>query len=110
MAVIGRDQNVLRYQQERVRRTVSYYRFERHLDYLCDYDPVFLSTELLYLYGQRYIDSLARQLHIHLDIPVDKLAEILAEDPNAKYFVPAKEQPLDSYVRTVSGLNNTKAE
>ena len=95
VAIIGRDQTVLQYQQERVRRTHSLHRFERHLDYLCSLDPIFLSTELLYLYKQHYIN---------------KLAEILAEDPNVKYFQPAAEQPLDHYVRKVSGLNNTLTE
>lgn len=106
LAIIGRDQNVLHYQQERVRGTHSFNRFVPYLDNLLDYSPVFLSTELLYLYRMSYVRSLRQLLGIPIDISSEKLDEILIKDPNAKYFVPAPEQPLDSYVRTVSGLNN----
>ena len=46
------------------------------------------------------------QLQFPINIEDDQLAEILKQDPNKKYFKPADEQPLDNYVRTVSGLNN----
>lgn len=110
LAVIGRDQTILRYQQERVRRTHSSHRFMGHLDYLCSFDPIFLSTELLFLYKEHYLQSLSKQLNVPLNISRHKLDEILVEDSNIKYFKYAPEQPLDSYVRTVSGLNNTISE
>jgi hypothetical protein len=105
VAIIGRDQTVLHYQQERVRGTHSYHRFEQHLGYLCNLGPIFLSTELLYLYGIHYVRSLQTQLGFDINISQDQLNQILAEDPNKKYFVAATEQPLDKYVRQVSGLN-----
>jgi hypothetical protein len=108
VAIIGRDQTVLQHQQERVRGTHSLHRFERHLDYLCNFKPVFLSTELLYLYKMNYLHSLRAQLNFPVYITDQQLEEILVQDPNAKYFTSAKEQPLDQYVRTVSGLNTTK--
>jgi hypothetical protein len=104
VAIIGRDKTVLQYQQERVRGASSLHRFEHHLDYLCSLDPVFLSTELLYLYGMNYIRSLKSQLGLSIDVSESKLAEILKQDPNSKYFRAAEDQPLDNYVRTVSGL------
>ena len=110
IAIIGRDQNVLQYQQERVRGTHSFNRFVPHLHNLCTRGPVFLSTELLYLYRMNYVHSLREQLNFPIYITEEKLDEILAQDANAKYFQPAPEQELDSYVRTVSGLNNTIAE
>lgn len=106
VGIIGRDANVLRHQQKRVRGTVSYNRFEHHLHYLQSLHPVYLSTELLYLYKKDYIRSLSMQLQFPINIEDDQLAEILKQDPNEKYFKPANEQPLDNYVRTVSGLNN----
>jgi hypothetical protein len=109
-AIIGRDQNVIQHQQTRVRGVHSYPRFSSKLSSLGLHNPVFLSTELLYLYRIHYVRSLIKQLNFPIYITEQKLEEILAEDPNAKYFAPASEQPLDSYVRTVSGLNNTIAE
>lgn len=105
LAIIGRDQNILQYQQERVRRTHSYHRFARHLPELCLYDPVFLSTELLYLYRMNYIHSIRKQLNFPVYITEERLEEILAEDPNAKYLQAAAPQPLDQLVRRVSGIN-----
>jgi len=105
VAIIGRDQNILKYQQERVRRTHSAPRFEKHLDYLCKFDPIFLSTELLYLYRMNYIKSLGRQLKCPVFIKEDKLNEIVAKDPNTKYLTAAEPQDLDRYVRYVSGIS-----
>jgi predicted ABC-type ATPase len=110
VAVIGRDQNVIQYQQTRVRGVHSYPRFGHRLPDLCHHEPVFISTELLYLYRMHYVRSLPALLGIPVDITEQQLEEILIQDPNAKYFQPAEEQPLDSYVRTVSGLNNVSAE
>ena len=105
IAIIGRDQNVLQYQQTRVRGAASTDHFRRWLPWLCLHDPVFLSTELLYLYGIDYLRTLRQQLTFPIEIEQTQLDEILKQDPNSKYFAAAKEQPLDQYVRTVSGLN-----
>lgn len=105
IAIIGRDKNVIQHQQERVRGTHSFERFVPHLSRLCLKNPVFLSTELLYLYRINYVRSLIKQLNFPIYITEEKLEEILKEDPNSKYFQPAPDQPLDAYVRTVSGIN-----
>lgn len=105
IAIIGRDQNVLQYQQTRVRGAASTDHFRHWLPWLCLQDPVFLSTELLYLYGIDYLRTLRQQLTFPIEIEQTQLDEILKQDPNSKYFAAAKEQPLDQYVRTVSGLN-----
>lgn len=102
LAIIGRDQNVLQYQQQRVRGTHSYKRFEQHLAYLCGLNPVFISTELLYLYRMNYLRSL--DLGVPINITEEKLNEILVQDPNSKYFIPAEPQELDILVKHVSGL------
>ena len=104
IAIIGRDQNVLRHQQTRVRGAVSYNRFERHLHYLQSLSPVYLSTELLYLYRRDYVRSISRQLQFPIHIEDAVLDEILVKDPNAKYFKPAETQELDHFVRHVSGI------
>jgi len=104
LAIIGRDQTVLRYQQERVRGTYSYPRFEKYITYLQKFNPVYLSTELLYLYKENYVRSLSKQLDFPIDCDAERIAKILETDPNAKYFVPAPDQELDKIVKKVSGL------
>jgi hypothetical protein len=104
VAIIGRDQNVLQYQQERVRGVHSFKRFRNHLPYLIGRGAFFLSTELLYLYRNAYLKSVERNLGFPIYIGEEKLEEILIQDPNAKYFHPAGPQDLDKYVRHVSGL------
>lgn len=104
LAIIGRDQTVLEYQQTRVRGAVSLDRFRTRMRGLLRYDPIFLSTELLYLYNMDYIHSVQRQLDFPIHISQDKLDEILAQNPNTKYFTAADEQPLDGLVRKVSGF------
>ena len=105
IAIIGRDQNVLQYQQTRVRGAASTDHFRHWLPWLCLQDPVFLSTELLYLYSMDYLRTIRQQLTFPIEIEQAQLDEILKQDPNSKYFTAAEEQPLDQHVRTVSGLN-----
>jgi hypothetical protein len=105
IAIIGRDQNVLQHQQTRVRGAASIDHFKRWLPWLCLHNPTFLSTELLYLYGMDYLRTLSTQLIFPIEIEQAQLDEILKQDPNSKYFTAAAEQPLDQYVRQVSGLN-----
>lgn len=102
--VIGRDQNILKNQQIRLREESTI----RHLlDQLPKIKlPTYLSYELLYLYKQEYLKSL------DVGIPIawydDRINDILEEDANAKYIkyveynaldncnktaVPAKERP-----------------
>lgn len=104
IAIIGRDQNVLRYQQTRVRKEVSYGRFQENLPYLQSLHPVYLSTELLYLYKRDYIRSISTQLEFPIHIEDSVLDEILKTDPNTKYFQQAETQELDHFVRYVSGI------
>ena len=107
IAIIGRDQNIIQHQQTRVRGAPSIDHFKHKLPQLLLQDLVFISTELLYLYGMNYLRILQSQLKFPISISQTQLDEVLAQDPNAKYIHPAQEQILDAYVRTVSGINNT---
>jgi hypothetical protein len=103
LAVIGRDKNILGFQQSRVRKTVTYPRFLDQVDQtLLKYDPVFISTELLYLYGHRYLQQLSRWLDFPIEISVDKLDELLKDNANAKYLQPIKEYWLDDVMKEVA--------
>lgn len=104
LAIIGRDQTILKYQQERVRDTYSYPNFEEQLKYINTLDPVYLSTELLYLYKDNYLKSLSKILDFPIAYDDPRVFEILKQDANEKYFKSIPQQELDKTVRKVSGL------
>ena len=104
IAIIGRDRNILLHQQQRVRKQVTLNKFEENLPYLQSLRPVYLSTELLYLYRRDYIRSIADQLQFPVNIEDNVLNEILIKDPNSKYFTQSDMQDLDYFVRQVSGI------
>ena len=95
--VIGRDQNILQNQQQRIREESTTRHF---LDQLPKFqNPQFLSYELLYLYKEEYLKSL------DIGIPIawyerDKIREILELDANAKYIDYIKDSPLDDCNKT----------
>lgn len=104
LAIIGRDQTILKYQQERVRDTYSYPNFEEQLKYINTLDPVYLSTELLYLYKDNYLKSLSKILDFPIAYDDPRVFEILKQDANEKYFKSIPQQELDKTVRKVSRL------
>jgi hypothetical protein len=110
VGIIGRDRTVLEHQQSRLRGQVTLPHFEVRLPLFTEYNPVYLSTELLYLYRSAYLKTIAKQLEFPVHVSASKLDEILAEDPNCKYITAAASTPLDNIVRSVNGLNNTSAE
>jgi len=104
LAIIGRDRNILEYQQQRVRSRVSLPDFEEQLSYLTGLDPIYISQELLYLYGANYVESIAKQLDFPVITTGEQFNTIIVDDANTKYFVSAAIQPLDAIVKSVSGL------
>ena len=98
IGIIGRDQNILKFQEERLRGQQTYNEFLREVPKLVEQGGIFLSQELLYLYKEDY----ARQLENTLNFPIKFNPEILKEDANAKYFNPIESNWLDSYIRLAS--------
>jgi hypothetical protein len=98
IAIIGRDQNILAYQEQRLRSRVTYPDFLERLPYLMEYNPVFLSQELAYLYKESYIKQISQQL----DFPVKYNPNIFVEDANKKYLVPVTTNWLDPYIKQAS--------
>lgn len=85
-AVVGRDQNILREQQTRIRTQPTLPMFIAQMPK----DPIFLSYELLYLYQDAYVRSL------DVNIPVDpNVAWMLEDDANAKYVHGVDRNELD---------------
>lgn len=102
LGLIGRDRNVVEHQQVRIRGKVTLPEFEKRLDIFQAHNPVFLSTELLYLYRRHYIKSVSKQLGFPIHVNSATLDEILIKDPNSKYFVPTGPQELDQVMWTQS--------
>ena len=102
LAIIGRDQTILEYQQSRVRGKQTKHELLSIVDNLMQYDPVFISQELLYLYGANYIKSLGQQLGIPVSQDTTAINEILKEDANKKYIEPVIAHWLDEEVKQAS--------
>lgn len=102
IVVVGRDQNILSHQQQRLRG-------ESTLPYLIQQlpnfsNPIFLSYELLYLYKQNYLRTL------DVGIPIawqdSRINDILKDDPNNKYIHHVDNYILDQCNKTGISLKN----
>ena len=99
-AVLGRDQNIVRMQQERVRGAPT---LSTALEQFRDLAaPAFLSYELLHLYREQYLSQLQRQLEWPIDITNSRIKDILAEDTNSKYFAPVAHHATDDLAKQAS--------
>ena len=94
-AIIGRDQNILQYQQKRIRGESTLPIFLDQLEKICtNYNPKFLSYELLYIYKAEYLRSLNFNIPVAYDsMHIDK---ILENDANTKYVHGIPISPLDN--------------
>jgi hypothetical protein len=102
VAVISRDVNILSHQQTRVRQQVTWPIFIENFDNaLSKYNPVFVSTESLFLYKSRYISQLERLLGWPIEISDQKLNEILETNTNEKYFKYVESYWLDKHMADV---------
>ena len=92
IAVVGRDQTILDYQQTRIRTQSTLPLFLEQLPAI--HKPVFLSYELLYLYKQDYLKSLDLAIPVAWNDP--RISNILADDANAKYIHNVEYNELDN--------------
>ena len=102
IAILGRDRNILQYQERRVRGDVTYDLALKEYEKLRTWSPVFLSYELLHLYGNLYLQQIAQQLEFPVDYSSTQLANILTDDTNSKYFKPVDHHPTDDLARHTS--------
>ncbi len=98
LGIIGRDKNVLKYQQLRVRRgehtaTVAVEELAKLKD-LTD-NVFYLSQELFFLYGKEYLANLSKQMTFPVACEDAYIDEILTLEANGKYVRPAEEGPFD---------------
>ena len=95
VVIIGRDKNIIKQQQLRVRR--GEHTATRALQHLALLDnPFYISQELFFLYGLRYIKSISKQL----DFPISTgsyVKSLLKFEANNKYVKSAKKGRFDNY-------------
>jgi hypothetical protein len=99
-AVLGRDRNIVQHQQTRVRGAPTLATALAEFDQFAA--PVFLSYELLHLYGAKYLENVSQQLSFPIATTDPRLQDILATDTNTKYFQPVDTQPLDADIKKAS--------
>jgi hypothetical protein len=92
-AILGRDQNIVRMQETRVRGATTVDQALAAYDSLAA--PVFLSYELLHLYGRKYLETVSQQLGFPIAVTDPRLDMILSEDTNSKYFSAVSHHPTD---------------
>ena len=102
IAIIGRDRNILTYQETRVRGQPTFNLALAEYEKLTTWNPIFLSYELLHLYGKNYLQQIAQQLEFPVDYSSPQLANILQDDTNSKYFQPVDHHPTDDLARHTS--------
>jgi len=100
IAVLGRDRNIIEFQEQRVRDTKT---FTQAVDAYQKFVPnCYLSYELLHLYRSRYLESVSQ----HLDFPINckhsEIENIISVDTNSKYFCAVDSQPTDDLARYAS--------
>ena len=100
--IIGRDKNILRHQQSRVRNNITFPKLIKELDFFLTKSHVFVSQELIYLYGIKYLNSIEDSLDIPRNNNIDKINEILIEDQNYKYMQYVEYTELDDLVKLAS--------
>jgi hypothetical protein len=102
IAVIGRDRNILTYQETRVRGELTFDIALNEYQKLRTWTPVFLSYELLHLYQDLYLQQIAKQLEFPIDYSSPELNNILTDDTNSKYFKPVEYHPTDDLAQHTS--------
>ena len=102
IAIIGRDRNILHYQETRVRGEPTYDIALAEYEKLTTWDPVFLSYELLHLYKENYLRQISKQLEFPIDLDHPQLNNILVDDTNRKYFQPVDYHSTDDLAQHTS--------
>lgn len=103
--IIGRDRNIMKLQQERVRGKHTTPEFLSQIDsVIFNYKTIFASQEMLYLYELTYLQWLEKELGLYpIEITPDniKLLDILSNDANEKYISQTKSD-LDKTIKLAS--------
>jgi hypothetical protein len=101
LAIIGRDQTILGFQEARVRGRSTFEIAQEEYKKLAEWDPVYLSYELLHLYQGQYLEQISKTLEFPIAYNDNRLAEILQDDTNQKYIQPVEHHWTDKLMKTV---------
>jgi hypothetical protein len=101
-AVIGRDRNILNFQETRVRGEPTFDLALEQYKKLSTWNPAYLSYELLQLYRGAYLQQLSNQLGFPIDYNNTQIDKILTDDTNQKYFQPVGHHPTDDLAQHTS--------
>jgi hypothetical protein len=101
IAIIGRDQTILRFQETRVRGRSTFEMAQEQYEKLTDWNPVYLSYELLHLYQGSYLKQVSKLLEFPIAYTDSRLEEILKDDTNQKYIHPIDHHWTDKLMKTV---------
>jgi hypothetical protein len=99
-AVLGRDRNIVKMQQQRVRKGVTL--AQALVEFSQFAQPTFLSYELLHLYQEQYLQQLSQQLAFPIACTDPRLKEIIQEDTNTKYFSAVDHHHTDDLAKQTS--------
>ena len=102
IGIIGRDRNILNYQETRVRGQATFETALKEYEKLTTWNPVFLSYELLHLYGKNYLQQISQQLEFPIGFNNPGLNNILTDDTNSKYFQPVAHHATDDLAKHTS--------
>ena len=86
IGIIGRDRNVLDYQERRVRGADTYSQAVEQIKRLDGFKTVFLSYELLQLYRHQYLEQIEHDLKWPMALADPRIEKIIETDANSKYF------------------------
>lgn len=101
IAIIGRDQNILGFQETRVRGRPTFEIAQEEYKKLAEWNPVYLSYELLHLYQGMYLKQISKLLEFPISYTDSRLTEILKDDTNQKYIRPVESHWTDKLMKTV---------
>jgi hypothetical protein len=101
IAIIGRDQNILGFQETRVRGRPTFEVAQEEYKKLEEWNPVYLSYELLHLYQGMYLKQISKLLEFPIAYTDSRLTEILKDDTNQKYIQPVESHWTDKLMKTV---------
>lgn len=101
IAVIGRDQNILGMQETRVRGRPTFDMAQTLYKDLSQWDLTYLSYELLHLYQASYLKQISKTLDFPVAYNDTRLAEILVDDTNKKYFQPVEHHWVDKLTKGI---------
>jgi hypothetical protein len=101
IAIIGRDKNILGFQETRIRGRSTFEIAQEQYKKLSSWNPTYLSYELLHLYRGNYLQQISKTLEFPIAYNDSRVEEILKDDTNQKYIHPIDHHWTDKLMKTV---------